>query len=1061
MNRSKLIIILSAAILCIVTILCVMLVMILPSLTENSNKLIFISDSREAYYDGSVLKGDTWSMISGELKSGHRAEVTLSGSQLYVGTSKNLMQVRILDSSGADVTSDYNIECVPGDLTVKSVNLTITSNSNSKVYDGEPLSDDGYIVVPAYTVPPQHELTVDVTGTITEIGETSNTVSRAAVYDANGKDVTFNFNILIIEGTLKVTDENGLDMGDLNLDLDFDGIPDLNIDIDGDMIPDLDIDINGDMLPDLDLDLDGDMIPDINLDLDGNMIPDLDIDLDGDMIPDMNLDLNGDMIPDLDIDTDGNLIPDVNIDTNGDQMPDMNLDLNGDMIPDLDIDTDGNLMPDVNIDTNGDQMPDMNLDLDGDLKSDLDIDLDGDMFGDLNIDIDGDLKPDINIDNNGNLKPDVNIDTNGDLIPDLNTDINGDRVADLDVDLNGDLKPDINIDTNGDMMPDINIDTDGNLIPDINIDTNGDMIPDFNVDTNGDGIPDKNVVGSGSSGLLDISGNIGAGDIGDLGAGADKVVCYKVTADTNDKVYLKMANFGSYNGQKWEAPKQYGGLVYSYGSADYLSGIAMNNVGKNLKTISIEILNGQGVMPYYSYIYGSYFANSSDVMVMYDYQHVTFQYFNDGYNGVVLPEDIMWYEEQYRSFVYDNYLYIDAETYAYMQMIAESNGFSSSDPEVINAVASYIQHAAKYDLKYDRALDREENIAIKFLDEYKSGICQHYASAATLLYRALGIPARYTVGFVCDTVAGKTVDVTAMQAHAWVEVYIDGIGWIAVEVTGSDGSTSGPGGTQGNLKKITLTPATSEKRYDGEPLVADNKLKTTADLIIWTSKGYTFVPVISGERTEPGKSESVITDIHIYDPAGEDVTDEFDIKFATGIVHVYLDEIRFTSDSIQKEYDGTVLEGDVSGVTLIGDNLPLGYTWQATTNTVKTKNVGSCQNTFKIILFNENGEDVTDMYKITRRYGTLEITPRSITVTAGSATASYTGEPLVCNDIFITSGELVEGEYIFDYVVEGSQTDRGRSDNIVKSITIYDQKGNDVTSNYSIIFQKGTLKVTN
>ena len=112
-------------------------------------------------------------------------------------------------------------------------------------------------------------------------------------------------------------------------------------------------------------------------------------------------------------------------------------------------------------------------------------------------------------------------------------------------------------------------------------------------------------------------------------------------------------------------------------------------------------------------------------------------------------------------------------------------------------------------------------------------------------------------------------------------------------------------------------------------------------------------------------------------------------------------------------------------------------------------------------MFDENGSDVTDIYKIVTQCGKLELTPKSITVAAGSATASYTGEPLVCNDIFIASGELLEGHYIFDYVVEGSQTDRGRSDNIVKSITIVDSNGEDVTSNYSIVFQKGTLKVTN
>ena len=873
MNRSKLIIILSSAILCVVTILCVMLAMILPSLTENTNRLIFISDTIESYYDGSLLKGETWSMISGKLKPGHEAEVTLAGSQRYVGTSKNLIQVRIVDSRGSDVTSEYNIECIPGDLVVKPVNLTIKSNSKNKIYDGKPLTEDGYTVIPIYNLPPQHELVVEVTGTITEIGATSNTISRVAVYDADGKDVTFNFNIDITEGILIVTDENGLDTGDLNIDTDNDGMPDLNIDLDGDMFADLNIDIDGDMIPDLDIDCNGDMIPDMN------------IDLDGDMVSDMNIDLNGDMIPDM------------------------------------------------------------------------------------------------------------------------------------------------------------------------NIDLNGDMIPDINIDLDGDGIPDTNL---GGSGMLDISGNIGAGAAGNFGGDAEKIVCYKVTADTTGTVYLKITNFGSYSGQKWGTPKEYDELIDSTYSAAYISSMAMYNSGRKHNTLVIEILNGQGVMPYYADAYNSQFVASSDTFVSYEEDTMLFVYFNGGYKGLSLPDELAFYEERYRDFVYNNYLDIDAETYEYMQKIIEANGFSASDGDVINAVASYIQHAAKYDLEYDRALDEEDNIAIKFLDEYKTGICQHYATAATLLYRALGIPARYTVGFVCDTVAGETVDVTAMQGHAWVEVYINGVGWIAVEVTG------GSNGQQEQPNKITVTPVNCEKGYDGQPLVAENKIQLTATILDWIKMGYTFDVVVSGERTELGKSPSVITDLWIYDPAGEDVTDQFEIEYKTGVVHVYIEELRFASASIEMEYDGTVLEGDASDVQFIGDNLPINYTWEATTlNTAKIGKVGSVQNTFAVKVFDENGNDVTDIYKIVTQCGKLELTPKSITVAAGSATASYTGEPLVCNDIFIASGELLEGHYIFDYVVEGSQTDRGRSDNIVKSITIVDSNGEDVTSNYSIVFQKGTLKVTN
>lgn len=56
-----------------------------------------------------------------------------------------------------------------------------------------------------------------------------------------------------------------------------------------------------------------------------------------------------------------------------------------------------------------------------------------------------------------------------------------------------------------------------------------------------------------------------------------------------------------------------------------------------------------------------------------------------------------------------------------------------------------------------------------------------YASAGTLMYRWFSVPARYVEGYL---VQGKgTVSVTAKDAHAWVEIYKDGVGWIPVDVT--------------------------------------------------------------------------------------------------------------------------------------------------------------------------------------------------------------------------------------------------------------------------------------
>lgn len=71
-----------------------------------------------------------------------------------------------------------------------------------------------------------------------------------------------------------------------------------------------------------------------------------------------------------------------------------------------------------------------------------------------------------------------------------------------------------------------------------------------------------------------------------------------------------------------------------------------------------------------------------------------------------------------------------------------------------------------------------------FLNESKQGYCMHYATAATLLLRTAGIPARYVSGYVMYAPwRGGRVEVTDHAAHAWVEAYLDGVGWYPLETT--------------------------------------------------------------------------------------------------------------------------------------------------------------------------------------------------------------------------------------------------------------------------------------
>jgi transglutaminase-like putative cysteine protease len=71
-----------------------------------------------------------------------------------------------------------------------------------------------------------------------------------------------------------------------------------------------------------------------------------------------------------------------------------------------------------------------------------------------------------------------------------------------------------------------------------------------------------------------------------------------------------------------------------------------------------------------------------------------------------------------------------------------------------------------------------------FLFKTRTGYCQHFAGAMALLLRFNGIPARVAVGFA----TGEQIDagiyiVTRNDAHAWVEAYFPGAGWVPFDPT--------------------------------------------------------------------------------------------------------------------------------------------------------------------------------------------------------------------------------------------------------------------------------------
>ena len=110
----------------------------------------------------------------------------------------------------------------------------------------------------------------------------------------------------------------------------------------------------------------------------------------------------------------------------------------------------------------------------------------------------------------------------------------------------------------------------------------------------------------------------------------------------------------------------------------------------------------------------------------------------------------------------------------------------------LNAIRDYIWARAEYTMQ-PGVQPVERDFVEYFLTEGHKGYCAHYASAAVLLCRMCGIPARYCQGYVMtrnDILRGKTdkdYDITSpdYQAHAWAEIYVKGYGWIPYEFTES------------------------------------------------------------------------------------------------------------------------------------------------------------------------------------------------------------------------------------------------------------------------------------
>ncbi|MDO4300620.1 MAG: transglutaminase domain-containing protein [Clostridia bacterium] len=201
-------------------------------------------------------------------------------------------------------------------------------------------------------------------------------------------------------------------------------------------------------------------------------------------------------------------------------------------------------------------------------------------------------------------------------------------------------------------------------------------------------------------------------------------------------------------------------------------------------------------------------------------------------------------DENYNQYVNTAYLNIDVENKAVIDKICAEEGFSKDDRDIDQKLAQYLKSNFTYSTEVN-SVPYGKDFVNYFLEESKTGNFTQYASALTLIYRNLGIPARYVSGYAVEAgqiLAGERAGenrtstlVKKANMYSWVEVYNSDGGWRKVDIIPAPGIKELEE-KYGDDAESTYIPDTSLNNYfrtiDKEKYSPENITKAGAKLVI-------------------------------------------------------------------------------------------------------------------------------------------------------------------------------------------------------------------------------------
>lgn len=296
-----------------------------------------------------------------------------------------------------------------------------------------------------------------------------------------------------------------------------------------------------------------------------------------------------------------------------------------------------------------------------------------------------------------------------------------------------------------------------------------------------------------------------------------------VTATKNGALYLRGQSYDTYTGQTWETTEVSNGTDSGWP-------LAVRSATAEIRTI--ETLD-TFYMPYYP---GGTLTGITLVNGMVENPNSVRRY--------ALSMSEPGSNQNTRFTVNDQYSFLPEFTKTVANKHLRAMGVdvgTDTVQQIADKVGSYVRSRALYDLKTQKMPIYETDFAMWFLDSGEAGYCVHFATAAAVLLRSAGVPARYVTGYVTSLRENAEGLVTTDNAHAWVEYLHPENGWTILEATPSDGMPD-------EDFIVTTTPTQTTEPTESQPVET-----TTPTISNTETPDETTLPTIDNPTNNPKK----------------------------------------------------------------------------------------------------------------------------------------------------------------------------------------------------------------